>query len=164
MLLKIGENELNLKLNIGSVKRVREKTGFDLLMKRDPKRLMEELADIEKVAEIIVVLLEPEFERLGLDADKVYDLFDGPTLKTVNDAFFTEITSFFAATGRSGAATAVTKILQTWSQAEARTVELVNETADKLEQTIKTMTLSGVTSTAVPESPESAPKNTPSGN
>ena len=164
MLLKIGENELNLKLNIGSVKRVREKTGFDLLMKRDPAQLMTELADQERVAEIIVVLLEPEFERLGIDADKVLEMFDGATLKTCCDAFFAEIISFFAAMGRTAAAAALTKFTETLGLLEQKSLLIVNQASAKLAETIEQTTLSGVTSTAAPASPESAPKNTPSGN
>jgi|GEM_PF-3772041 hypothetical protein len=165
MLLKIGEHEMTLKLNIAQVKRVREKTGFDLLMKRDPKALMNELSDQERVAEIIAVLLQPEFERCNIDETGVYELFDGATLKAASDAFFAELISFFAAMGRTAAATALTKITETWALMETKTVELVNRTAETLSAEVNSLQLpSGPMSTAAPGSPESIPPDSPSGN
>lgn len=160
MLVKIGELELNLKLNIAAVKRIRERTGFDILAQSDPQQMLTALSDQMRVAEIIAVLLEPEFARLNIAPDQIYELFDGATLKAVSDAFFAEISAFFAGMGRVAAATALRKFHETLILMEQKQLEMVQKTVIDLDR----LTTAGATSTAAPASPELIQTRLPSGN
>ena len=99
-------------LNLGSAKRVLEKTGIDLL---NPVALVEinEKGEIDElrslttrlasddilIGEIIAALIGKQANELGLSDDELLEIFDGATLKEAHSAFLKEYNAFFTARG-----------------------------------------------------------------
>ena len=70
-----------LSLTIGSAMMVKDRLGIDLLQPEvgDPPLLTRLGTDEMLLAQTIAALLESQFELHKIDADQVYQCFDGPT-------------------------------------------------------------------------------------
>ena len=103
--------EWTIALTIGRARSVLDQTGVDLLQPEAGKvTLPQILTDEYKVAEILGVLLDSEFKRLGIDpACMMREDWDGGTSQAAYKALLEELTSFFVARGQSARANVVTK-------------------------------------------------------
>jgi len=101
----------SLSLTIGSAMRVRETLGVDLLQPEqgDPPLLTKLGTDEILLAQVIATLLESQFELHKIDADQIYQCFDGPTFARAHEAFYKELIDFFQNRGREDRAKAVRK-------------------------------------------------------
>ena len=61
------------------------------------------------LAQVIATLLESQFELHKVDAEQIYQCFDGPTFARAHEAFYKELIDFFHQRGRTDRATAVRK-------------------------------------------------------
>ncbi len=61
------------------------------------------------LAQVIAALLESQFELHKVDAEQIYQSFDGPTFARAHEAFYKELIDFFQSRGRNDRATAVRK-------------------------------------------------------
>ena len=101
----------SLSLTIGSAMKVRETLGIDLLQPEqgDPPLLTRLGTDEILLAQVIATLLESQFELHRIDADQIYQCFDGPTFARAHEAFYKELIDFFQNRGRDDRAKAVRK-------------------------------------------------------
>ncbi len=104
----------SLSLTIGSAMKIKESLGIDLLQPEqgDPPLLTRLGTDEILLAQVIASLLESQFELHKIDADQIYQCFDGPTFARAHEAFYKELIDFFHQRGRQDRATAVRKQMQ----------------------------------------------------
>ncbi len=90
-----ANRDWSLSLTIGTAMKVKDTLGVDLY----------ELL----LAQVIAALLESQFELHKVDAEHIYQSFDGPTFARAHEAFYKELIDFFQKRGRQDRATAVRK-------------------------------------------------------
>jgi hypothetical protein len=114
-----------LSLTLGIVKRVKDALGVDLLQPEsgDPPTLTRLGTDELLLAEVIVNLLYDQFDRHLMEADEIYDAFDGATLHAAHSTFYEEWIDFFLRLGRPERVRAIQK-QQKMIEAGIRAVEL----------------------------------------
>lgn len=122
--------EWTIALTIGRARSVLDKTGVDLLQPETGKvSLPEILTDEYKVAEIIGVLLDSEFRRLGIDPENMMqEDWDGATSQAAYKALLEELTSFFEDRGQSARAQIVRKTMEAIVEA----MRIMEETASAM--------------------------------
>jgi hypothetical protein len=94
--------------------KVKETLGVDLLQPEsgDPPLLTRLGTDEMLLAQVIATLLESQFELHKVDAERVYQCFDGPTFARAHEAFYKELIDFFQQRGRADRAKAVRKQME----------------------------------------------------
>lgn len=106
-----ANRDWTLSLNIGTAMKVKDRLGVDLLQPEvgDPPLLTRLGTDEMLLAQVIATLLESQFELHKIDAEQIYECFDGPTFARAHEAFYQELIDFFQQRGRQDRATAVRK-------------------------------------------------------
>ena len=106
-----ANRDWSLSLTIGTAMKVKDTLGVDLLHPEvgDPPLLTRLGTDEMLLAQIIAALLESQFELHKVDAEQIYQSFDGPTFARAHEAFYKELIDFFQKRGRQDRATAVRK-------------------------------------------------------
>lgn len=101
-------------LNIGTVKKVRDRLGINLLQPGDgdPPLLTRLATDPILLGDVIAVLIEKQFDLYKVTADNIYEFFDGETMKNGESAFFEELELFFRNNGRTDQALATKKLVE----------------------------------------------------
>jgi hypothetical protein len=100
-----------ISVNIGTAMLVKDRLGIDLLQPEvgDPPLLTRLGTDEMLLAQVIATLLESQFELHKIDADQIYQCFDGQTFARAHEAFYEELIDFFQSRGRRDRAKAVEK-------------------------------------------------------
>ncbi|MDR1493987.1 MAG: hypothetical protein LBT05_14895 [Planctomycetaceae bacterium] len=100
-----------ISLTIGSAMLVKEKLGVDLLQPEtgDPPLMTRLGTDEMLLAQVIATLLESQFELHKIDANQIYQSFDGATFARAHEAFYKELIDFFQNRGRPDRAKAASK-------------------------------------------------------
>ena len=106
-----ANRDWSLSLTIGTAMKVKDQLGVDLLQPEvgDPPLLTRLGTDEMLLAQVIAALLESQFELHKVDAEQIYQSFDGPTFARAHEAFYKELIDFFQKRGRQDRATAVAK-------------------------------------------------------
>ena len=106
-----ANRDWSLSLTIGTAMKVKDTLGIDLLQPEvgDPPLLTRLGTDEMLLAQVIAALLESQFELHKVDAEQIYQSFDGPTFARAHEAFYKELIDFFQSRGRKDRATAVLK-------------------------------------------------------
>ncbi len=106
-----ANRDWSLSLTIGTAMKVKDTLGVDLLQPEtgDPPLLTRLGTDEMLLAQVIAALLESQFELHQIDAERIYQSFDGPTFARAHEAFYKELIDFFQSRGRRDRATAVRK-------------------------------------------------------
>ncbi|MDR3109513.1 MAG: hypothetical protein LBU65_07495 [Planctomycetaceae bacterium] len=106
-----ANRDWTLSLNIGTAMLVKDKLGIDLLQPEtgDPPLLTRLGTDEMLLAQVIATLLEGQFEKYNVDANQIYQSFDGLTFAKAHEAFYQELIDFFQSRGRHDRAKAVGK-------------------------------------------------------
>jgi hypothetical protein len=136
-----ANRDWTLSLNIGTAMMVRDRLGIDLLQPEvgDPPLLTRLGTDEMLLAQVIATLLESQFELHKINADQIYQCFDGQTFARAHEAFYKELIDFFQSRGRHDRAKAVEKqknmILAGVKAAETR-IEGIN--IDQIIETVMT--------------------------
>ncbi len=104
-------NTWEIAITLGAAMEVRDKLGIDILQPElGSPSLIDRIANDEiSLGEILLVLLQSQFDKKKLPANEVPKLFDGVTLKRALDAFYEELADFFQSRGRPDRAAAITK-------------------------------------------------------
>lgn len=115
-------------VNLGSAKRVLEKTGVDLLnpvalVEVDEKGEIDELRSLTTrlatddilVGDILVALLQKQARERNLSDDELLELFDGETLKNAHLAFLREYNAFFTARGNYPMTKMTEAMIEKWT-------------------------------------------------
>jgi hypothetical protein len=99
----------NLVLNLGTVLGVKDRLKVDLfaLEEGEPPLITRLGTDPYLLANVIVVLLEPQFEKHGVTDKDIREAFDGPTLLASQTAFWDELADFSQSRGRPEQAKAI---------------------------------------------------------
>jgi hypothetical protein len=100
-----------LTLTFGAAIAVKSKLDVDLLQIEagDPPLLTRLGTDELLLGEILLVMLEGQFEKHKVTEDDVRNAFDGATLLAAQKAFYAEMIDFFRSRGRKDRAAAVAK-------------------------------------------------------
>lgn len=108
-----------LSLSIGTVKRVRELTGFDLLTFADKPQLLAELAgDPVRFVDVLFAIVQPQADELGVTDVDFGEGFNGQAIEEATDAFLEAMAEFF-----SGARQTTFKRVVARAQGKARLAE-----------------------------------------
>jgi hypothetical protein len=97
-------NRWEISLTLGSALRVKA-LGVDFLnpdvkKESDQPMLTRLVTDVELTANVILCLIESQFEKYGMTEQSVKDAFDADTLLAAQTAFFEEVVYFFLKSGR----------------------------------------------------------------
>jgi hypothetical protein len=106
-----ANRDWTISLNIGTAMMVKDRLGIDLLQPEsgDPPLLTRLGTDEMLLAQVIATLLESQFELHKVDANEIYQCFDGQTFARAHEAFYQELIDFFQSRGRHDRAKAVAK-------------------------------------------------------
>ena len=106
-----ADRNWSLSLTIGSAMKIKQTLGVDILQPEvgDPPLMTRLGTDEMLLAQVIASLLESQFELHKVDADQIYQCFDGPTFARAHEAFYQELIDFFLQRGRKDRAAAVQK-------------------------------------------------------
>ncbi len=98
-----------LALTLGVAKQIKAKLDIDLLQPEmgEPPLLTRLGTDEILLGEVLLAMMESQFERYNLTEQQVQDAFDGPTLLKAQTAFYDELIDFFRSRGRPDRAKAV---------------------------------------------------------
>jgi hypothetical protein len=98
-----------LALTLGVAKQIKSKLDIDLLQPEmgEPPLLTRLGTDEILLGEVLLAMMESQFERYNLTEQQVQDAFDGPTLLKAQTAFYDELIDFFRSRGRTDRAKAV---------------------------------------------------------
>ena len=98
-----------LALTLGTAKHVKAKLDIDLLQPEtgEPPLLTRLGTDEMLLGEVLLAMLENQFDKYSLDEQAVQDAFDGETLLRAQAAFYEELIDFFLKRGRTDRAKAV---------------------------------------------------------
>lgn len=105
--------EWQLRLTIGVAQRVLDACGVNLLEPErsttpgDPPLLTKLGTDEFLMARVIAAMLAKQMEAADLDADDVFEAFDGDVTLQIQNAFYAELQDFFRKRGRAERAKAV---------------------------------------------------------
>jgi hypothetical protein len=115
MIMRVFKDNANrnwsISLTIGTAMMVKDRLGIDLLQPEsgDPPLLTRLGTDEMLLAQVIATLLESQFELHKIDAEQIYQCFDGQTFTRAHEAFYQELIDFFQSRGRNDRAKAVEK-------------------------------------------------------
>lgn len=100
-----------IALNLGAAMAVKSKLAIDLLQPEqgDPPLLTRLGTDEMLLGEVLLCLLEGQFDAHGVTEADVVAAFDGRTLLAAQQAFYEEYVDFFQGRGRADRAAAVQK-------------------------------------------------------
>ncbi|MHB1158235.1 MAG: hypothetical protein ACYC26_15530 [Phycisphaerales bacterium] len=126
-----------ITLNLGTAMAVKDKLNIDLLQPEqgDPPLLTRLGTDEMLLGEVLLALLEKQFEANHVTADDVRAGFDGRTLLAAQTAFYEELVDFFQSRGRSDRAKAAAKQKQMIDAAVAAIETKID--AINIDQTIR---------------------------
>jgi hypothetical protein len=163
-----------LKVDVSTIRRVRDVLELNLLELVDLKsNMLERLyQDPCLLCDILFVLVKPEAEAKGVTDEDFGRSLGGDALGDATDALLTEIVDFFP----KGRRELLTKILSKWTAMQGKAVGLASrkldspELAKLLDRALEEMMdgFGPVSNTSAagssPDSSESTPDRTPSGN
>lgn len=83
-------------VNVGTVKRVREATGVDILaLVSDQRAISEAFSDNIRLAEIMAAVIKPELTAAGVTDDQFFSAIDGTVIESATEALLAEVANFF---------------------------------------------------------------------
>ena len=114
-----------ISLNLESAMRVRDTLNIDLLQPEagDPPLITRIGTDEVLLGQVILALINEQFEAQKLTEQDVRKSFDGRTILDAQKAFYEELVDFFRSRGRSDRAAAIEK--------QARIIELATQLVSK---------------------------------
>jgi len=123
--------EYQIRVNVGTVKRVLEETGLRLTdLFTDEGALGRFFSDDVKFAEVIYSVIRPQLEAAGKTAADFFEAIDGTVIEQAAEALLAEVVDFFQEP-RKGL---LKKVLAKWMEAKARMQsEGVAAVAEKIE-------------------------------
>lgn len=82
-------------VNVGTVKRVREATGVDLLsIMTDGNTITGLFSDYVKLAEVVAAVIQPELKASGKSVDDFLSVINGPVMESATEALLREVANF----------------------------------------------------------------------
>jgi len=144
-----------ITLNLGTAMAVKDKLHIDLLQPEqgDPPLLTRLGTDELLLGEVLLALLEKQFEANKVTADDVRAGFDGRTLLAAQTAFYEELVDFFQSRGRSDRAKAAAKQKQMIDAAVAAIETKIDQI--NIDRTIAGV-MSGASQDASPSTPSTS--------
>lgn len=141
-----------LALTLGTAKQIKAKLDIDLLQPEagDPPLLTRLGTDEILLGEVLLAMLENQFERYNITEAEVQEAFDGETLLKAQTAFYDELIDFFRQRGRTDRAKAVAA-QKTLIEKSIAAIEMQLDAIN-----VDTM-IDGALSGNLPESSESTP-------
>lgn len=86
----------NLALSVGTVKRVRDLAGVDLLAVLDkPQSLIDLAGDPVRFVDVLYVVIKPQADQVGISDESFGESLDGETVEAATDAFLEALVDFF---------------------------------------------------------------------
>lgn len=85
-----------LAVNVGTIKRVREQAGINLLaLVTSPAAVSEVFQDDVRLAEVLAAVVKPQLDKAGKTADDFFSCIDGTVIEQGAEALLREIANFF---------------------------------------------------------------------
>jgi len=85
-----------LTVNVGTIKRVREQTGINLLsLVSSPAAVSEVFQDDARLAEVFAAVVQPQLTKAGRSLDDFFSCIDGTVIEQGAEALMREIVNFF---------------------------------------------------------------------
>jgi len=140
--------EWQVRLDIATVKRVRDYLDVDLLEPENgkPPLLTKLGTDVILLCDVIYCIVKPQADEAGITDEQFGAVLDGDAILNAQKAFYEELIDFFRRCGRTDQATAIQKLMQ-----------VMQESIEKAEKAIQEIDLdsleaSGNSATNLPES------------
>lgn len=104
--------EWTLAVNVGTIKRVRELTGVQLLsLLSDTVEVSGVFSDDVRLAEVIEAVIRPQLEKAGKTADDFFSVIDGTVVEQAAEALLREVANFFQEPKRTVLLAAMDKVM-----------------------------------------------------
>lgn len=108
-------------VNLGTVKRVREATGVDILaLVSDQRAISEAFSDNIRLAEVIASVIKPELAAAGVTDDQFFSVIDGAVIESATEALLAEVANFFQEPRRTILIKAMEKVQAAVKEQNAR--------------------------------------------
>jgi len=108
-------------VNLGTVKRVREATGVDVLaLVSDQRAISEAFSDNIRLAEVIASVIKPELAAAGVTDDQFFSVIDGAVIESATEALLAEVANFFQEPRRTILVKAMEKVQAAVKEQNAR--------------------------------------------
>lgn len=108
-------------VNLGTVKRVREATGVDILaLVSDQRAISEAFSDNIRLAEVIASVIKPELAAAGVTDDQFFSVIDGAVIESATEALLAEVANFFQEPRRTILVKAMEKVRVAVKEQNAR--------------------------------------------
>lgn len=85
----------SLDLTIGSIRRVKQLTGVDLLDAKDGRVLVELAENPIQTVDVLYAIVQPQAQARGMNDEAFGESLDGDSLRAATDAFIEELVLFF---------------------------------------------------------------------
>lgn len=83
-------------VNVGTVKRVRDATGVNVLaLISDQAAIADAFSDNVKLAEVIASVIRPQLEAAGATDEQFFSVVDGTVIENATEALLAEVANFF---------------------------------------------------------------------
>lgn len=85
-----------LAVSVGTIKRVREETGINLLaLVSSPAAVADVFHDDVRLAEVLAAVVKPQLDQAGRSLDAFFSCIDGTVVEQGAEALLREIANFF---------------------------------------------------------------------
>lgn len=113
--------EWTVAVNVGTVKRVREATGVDILaLVSDQRAISEAFSDNIRLAEIIAAVIRPGLLESGVTDEQFFAAIDGSVIESATEALLAEVANFFQEPRRTILLKAMEKVRAAVKEQNAR--------------------------------------------
>lgn len=121
-------------VNVGTVKRVREATGIELLsIVSDGSTIASLFADCVKLAEVVAAVIAPELKAAGKTVDDFLSVIDGSVMEVATEALLREVANFSREPQRTLLLRAIDKVMAEAAKNEAVGAAAALEALDRME-------------------------------
>lgn len=121
-------------VNVGTVKRVREATGIELLsIVSDSSTIASLFADCVKLAEVVAAVIAPELKAAGKTVDDFLSVIDGSVMEVATEALLREVANFSREPQRTLLLRAIDKVMAEAAKNEAVGAAAALEALDRME-------------------------------
>lgn len=142
-----------VSVSVGTVKRVREATGVDLLsIVSDGNTISGLFSDYVKLAEVFAAVIAPDLKAAGKSVDDFLSLIDGPVMEAATEALLREIANFSREPQKTLLLRAIDKVLEASAKNEAAGAAAALEALERLEVELPSLSTHTNSASSLPAS------------
>jgi hypothetical protein len=126
--------QYEIAVNVGTVKRVRDLTGINLLgLVGDQKAVGQLFEDDVKFCEVLCAVVRPQLEAAGKSDDDFFAAINGDVIETAAEALLAEVVNFFQEPRRTLLRTAMEKYQTAYRKVRAEGAAAAEKAMESLD-------------------------------